>query len=67
LPQCAGRCLIGQPRSDNRTIGGFRFVPPFAAVCRSLVQQKGNWSFSALVQAQRKEAEFVKDFVVRFA
>ena len=41
LPRCAGRCRIGHRRSENRTIFGFRFVPPFAAVCRSLVHRKG--------------------------
>jgi hypothetical protein len=42
LPPCAGGGRIARHHSKNPAIFGLRFVPALAAICRSLVQRKGN-------------------------
>jgi hypothetical protein len=41
LRPCAGRCRSVRHHSKNPAISDLRFVPPFAAVCCSLLHRKG--------------------------
>jgi hypothetical protein len=66
LPQCAGRRRIGQRHSENRTICGFRCVPPFAVVFRSLLHRLGkNWATSHEDSPLRDEADRVAASIER--
>jgi hypothetical protein len=42
LRRFAGHCRIVRHHSENPPIFDLRFVPPLAAVCRSLLPRKGN-------------------------